>query len=538
MPESQTYLLSNTQTIMFRLLISNCLFFISTINFAQVASNVDFLGNWDPTRSSFTFNDIWGYTDENFNEYGIIGSLNYTHFIDLRNSGNLREIARIVGRNSSGWRDFKTYRHYAYGVSEGNNGSLQIFDLSGLPNVVTKIYDSQAFFTNCHNIFIDEANGRLYAMGTSTSNLVILDLNQNPAAPTLVGNIDLTGGYVHDIYVRNNIGYCSHGNEGLYVYDFSNPNNVILLGSLTSYQQQGYNHSSWLSSNGRVLTMADEDYGLAMKVVDVSDLTDIDVISTFKSTLEAAVSTNSIPHNPFIIGDKYAVVSYYHDGVQIYNIEDPANPVRAGYYDTYPTNTNYNGGFGSWGVFPFFPSGNIIASDITNGLFVVKPTFDLGYCRKTVYSRRTFEAGETINTHASENILLESGFHAKAGSEFSASIQACATAVTIDAINKDKEIGKELAIADLANSESIEKALIVYPNPFSNEFKLIGASITKILSTDIQLVNNLGQIIQPAIDNCGINCWSIRADNLRSGVYTLLMRQSGGEVLTKKIVKF
>jgi len=521
---------------MLKLLISHLLLLVSIISFSQISSNVNLLGNWDdnslPTRGGLNFNDIWGYTDENFNEYGIIGSVAYTHFIDLRNPESPTEITRIAGRNSSEWRDFKTYRHYAYGVSEGNGAGLQIFDLSGLPNVVTKVYDSQEFFTNCHNIFIDEANGRLYATGTSTSNIVILDLSLNPAAPTLIKNVNLIGGYVHDIYVKNHIGYCSHEARGLYVYDFSNPNDVVPLGSLTSYQDQGYNHSSWLSSNGNVLTMADENHDLAIKVVDVSDLTDINVISTFKSTLEASVATNSIAHNPFIIGDKYAVVSYYHDGVQIYDIENPANPVRAGYYDTYPNNTNYSGGVGSWGVFPFFPSGNIIASDINNGLFVVKPTFDLGYCRKTVYSARTFAAGENINTHASESVLLESGFHAQAGSTFKASIQACMTTAT-DIIERDKEVIKDLVI-----NEAAEKELVIYPNPFENEFNVVGTIITELPAGAIQLVNQLGQMIQPSIRNCGADCLAVQAAHLNSGIYTILIRQSGGVVVTRKVVKF
>ena len=527
---------------MFKLLISNCLLFISTISFTQVASNVDLLGNWDDNSirvlGNLSFNDVWGYTDENFNEYGIIGSTEYTHFIDIRNPENPVEVARIVGRSLSIWRDIKTYRHYAYSIADNGSGSLQIFDLSGLPNVVTKVYDSQAFFSNCHNIFIDEVHGRLYAVGSNKANIVVLDLKDNPANPTLLKNIALSEGYVHDIYVRDHIAYASHVyTSKLFVYDLSDVNAVKTLGNLSEYVDAGLNHSSWLSENGNVMVMADENKDLAMKVVDVSDLTDMNVISTFKSTLEEGVATNSIPHNPFIIGDKYVVVSYYHDGVQIYNIEDPTRPAKAGYYDTYPTNTNYAGSFGSWGVFPFFPSGNIIASDITNGLFVVKPTFDLGYCRKTVYSRRTFETGETVNTHASESILLESGFHAKAGSEFKASIQACATTVTQTAINTDKDLIQDLTIADLANSESVEKELMVYPNPFTNEFKLIGTGIKELLPTNIQLVNTIGQTIQPTISNCGLNCWSIRTDNLNSGVYTILMRQSGGEVMSQKVVK-
>lgn len=190
---------------MLKLPICNLLLLISTLSFAQVSSNVSFLGNWDDNSlrvlGTLSFNDIWGYTDENFNEYGIIGSAEYTHFIDIRDPKNPREIARIAGPSLSLWRDIKTYRHYAYSVSDNGSGSLQIFDLSGLPDVVTKVYDSQAFFTNCHNIFIDEVHGRLYAVGTNKADIVILDLKENPANPVLLKNITLSEGYVHDIYV-------------------------------------------------------------------------------------------------------------------------------------------------------------------------------------------------------------------------------------------------------------------------------------------------------------------------------------------------
>ncbi len=526
---------------MLKLPICNLLLLISTLSFAQVSSNVSFLGNWDDNSlrvlGTLSFNDIWGYTDENFNEYGIIGSAEYTHFIDIRDPKNPREIARIAGPSLSLWRDIKTYRHYAYSVSDNGSGSLQIFDLSGLPDVVTKVYDSQAFFTNCHNIFIDEVHGRLYAVGTNKADIVILDLKENPANPVLLKNITLSEGYVHDIYVRDHIGYASHVYKSkLTVYDFTNMDsiNAKVLGSLSNYVDAGLNHSSWLSENGKILTMADENRGLAMKVVDVSDLTDIEVVSTFKSALEAGVATNSIPHNPFIIGDKYAVVSYYHDGVQIYNIEDPANPVRAGYYDTYPNNTNYIGGFGSWGVFPFFPSGNIIASDITNGLFVLKPTFDLGYCRKTVYSASVFEKGEQINTHASESILLENGFHAQAGSEFSASIQACTGVVkSIEGLGTIAESAFSLEVSGLSTTKLLE-----YPNPFTNEFKLVGTIITELPTSAIHLINNLGQMVPLSISNCGTDCRTVQTGHLSSGVYTILIKQSGGAVLSRKVVKF
>ncbi|MFT5258124.1 MAG: choice-of-anchor B domain-containing protein [Arenicella sp.] len=44
---------------------------------------------------------------------------------------------------------------------------------------------------------------------------------------------------------------------------------------------------------------------------------------------------------------------------------------EVGYFDTYPANNNtdFNG---VWNVYPYFPSGNIIISDIDNGFFVIR----------------------------------------------------------------------------------------------------------------------------------------------------------------------
>jgi Secretion system C-terminal sorting domain len=109
-----------------------------------------------------------------------------------------------------------------------------------------------------------------------------------------------------------------------------------------------------------------------VKVADVSDLSDITVPPSqmFSSILLAPGHTNSIAHNPFIRED-LLFISYYHDGVQVYNISNPDSIYRVAYYDTNTDNTNYNGYLGCWGVYPFLSSGIIIASDINKGLFVL-----------------------------------------------------------------------------------------------------------------------------------------------------------------------
>ncbi|MBK8643370.1 MAG: hypothetical protein IPN15_14515 [Saprospiraceae bacterium] len=75
-------------------------------------------------------------------------------------------------------------------------------------------------------------------------------------------------------------------------------------------------------------------------------------------------------HNPFI-KDDYIYLAYYHDGVQIFNMADPKNPYKVAYFDTEPNNIDYSGYQGCWGVYPYLPSGRVIATDIANGFFVI-----------------------------------------------------------------------------------------------------------------------------------------------------------------------
>ena len=44
---------------------------------------------------------------------------------------------------------------------------------------------------------------------------------------------------------------------------------------------------------------------------------------------------------------------------------------EVGFFDTYPNN-NSTAIDGVWNVYPYFPSGNIIISDINNGFFVIR----------------------------------------------------------------------------------------------------------------------------------------------------------------------
>jgi len=335
--------------------------------FAQISFNIDLLSQWKDPVATF-YNEVWGFV-ENGREYAVLGSYKGTHIFDVTDPANPVKVDYIPGADSvCTHRDYHDYNGYLYMVADEGTSTLQILDLSFLPDSAPVVFDSDTFFTRSHNIFIDSSNGKMYSCGGDNNNGLRVFSLANPVEPFEMVNFSTPTGYVHDVYVRNDTAYANCANQGLYIYDFSNVLIPKLIGSLTAYPHQGYNHAGWLNSDGSVYVMADETVNKDVKILDVSDLGNITVIDTVNSGADTA--TDPIAHNVIILGN-YAYVSYYQDGLFIYNISDPANTAVSGYYDT---NTLNISSYGDWGVYPLLPSGILLASDMANGLFIFDPT--------------------------------------------------------------------------------------------------------------------------------------------------------------------
>ncbi|MBK9984438.1 MAG: choice-of-anchor B family protein [Saprospiraceae bacterium] len=371
-----------------------CLIFLPALAMTQISNNMTLLSNLDlpnlPSQYGCEYGDIWGYTAPNGTEVAIVATIEQILFVNITAPANPVIILAYTVTNAgtsttsqSLWRDFDTYQHFIYAVSDLQTAGLLIFDMSNVPTSISMVYQSNSVFSRAHTLFIDQLNGKLYAAGSNTQNngLKILDLSANPISPTLFASVPLNavgGGYVHDVYVRDNIAYCSHGSlSKIQIYDFNNlPTSFTVVGAIENYPEPGYNHSSWINDGGNTLIFTDETFGSDVKIVDISDPANISIgdIHTFYSELlGAGVPGASCAHNPYIIGN-LAYISYYEDGVQVFDITDPASVTSFAYYDTYPSNTQYNDYIGCWGVYPFFASGHIIASDMNNGLFVMEIT--------------------------------------------------------------------------------------------------------------------------------------------------------------------
>ena len=358
--------------------------FLLTILFADVLSgqsslNITLLDNWQDEQiisnsSEVRYNDCWGYV-QNGIEYAVIGSTEGIHFFEIKNNNTFEFVDFVEGKFSSTavvHRDIKIYKNFLFTVCDEGQSSLQIIDLSGLPNSVSVIGEIDTTFSKVHNIFIDETNDLMYACTITSmingvqSSPVAMQVYSivNPINPTLLysGPNDIPE--VHDAFVRDNIAYLNCGFDGLRVYDFSIPSNPVFLQNESIYQEQGYNHQGWMTPDGKTYVFADETNGKKVKKCSVKGDHTINIDRYFGTNSE----DNSVPHN-IMLDNNFAYVAYYNEGLRIYSIIG-SDTKEIAHYDTYPTESPFKMN-GAWGVYSDLPSGRILVSDRENGLFLL-----------------------------------------------------------------------------------------------------------------------------------------------------------------------
>lgn len=320
--------------------------------------------------------NIGGYVDHDGNEYALVGTDFGLSIVDVTDPDNPAIRFTVPGANSI-WREVKTYHDFAYVTTEGGGG-LTIVDLSQLPaNVNYYDYNGDGAIANqletIHALHVDTTKGFLYLYGSNigSGNTLFFDLS-DPANPTYAGEYVYPGGgsdaYVHDGYADNDTLYQSHIYAGFFtVVDVTDKANPVLLA--TQVTPTEFTHNTWLSVDHKTLFTTDENSGSFLGCYDISDLSNITELARFQT----APGSGAVIHNTHILND-FAVTSWYKEGVVITDVSRPANPVEVGHYDTYAQGSG-NGFNGCWGVYPFLPSGTVVASDIDNGLFVLTPTY-------------------------------------------------------------------------------------------------------------------------------------------------------------------
>lgn len=354
--------------------------------------------------------DNWGWTDpQTGREYALAGRNDGTGFVDITDPENPRYLGNLPltpGANPAAWRDMKTYKNHVFIVADGSGQhGMQVFDLTRLRTVRTpQTFAPDYLYTNiasAHNIVINEETGFAYSVGGSGGGeqcgggLHMIDIRE-PKHPKFVGCAadGRTGrrgtGYSHDavcvVYRGPDAKYqgreiCVGSNEtAISLQDVTDKANPVFISSV-GYPFVSYAHQGWFTEDQKYFYLDDEGdeidaqrdttgqnkakLGTRTMVYDMTDLDDPVLVNEYIGTVRSS------DHNLYVKGNKMYLANY-GSGLRIADISDPVNPREVAYLDTYPDDENQPQMVGAWSNYPYFKSGTIIVTSVSEGLFIVK----------------------------------------------------------------------------------------------------------------------------------------------------------------------
>ncbi len=348
----------------------------------QVDFNVSLIANAqitfeDSTPSQYkSYNDVWGWVDSDGVEYAIIGSGVGTSIFSLKDPASPSLLITVMG-DLAGWRDFKSYGNYIYAVADEGSDGLLIIDMSKAPDEITwknwkpslSILGQDPVLKQCHNLYIDSCYAYLAGCNNSSPRNLgafIIDLCQDPLNPQYISTTDSI--YAHDVYASNDRLYLSNLNHGFSIVDISDRTHPRTLAIQET--SSDFTHNAWASDDNQFLFTTDERLGAFVDAYNISNPDDIFLLDKYRPL--ASEKQGAIPHNVHY-HNGYLVISYYTDGLKIVDAHKPDNLVEVGSYDTYFFRDGTFGGH--WGAFPFLPSGLVLSSDRSTGLYVFMPDY-------------------------------------------------------------------------------------------------------------------------------------------------------------------
>jgi choice-of-anchor B domain-containing protein len=333
---------------------------MAQLGWSQAAKNMSLLSNVPYPHAT---SDAVGYVAAGV-EYAVVVHQDGTTLFSLANPSSPVVIQEIQALTFNLWHEVDIYQHYAYVSTEAADG-LRIIDLSSLPGQCAYKDTVINGMVTGHTLMVD--GDRLYVYGANTDNggASVYSLT-DPWNPVYIGGYQ--GTYVHDAYVRNDTCYMGDIYNGyMTMVDMTNPLAPVTLGSVLT--PSAFTHNSWLNDAGNICFTTDEVDAAYVAAYDVSNPSNIVEVGRYRSSLSNGLA---IPHNVKVLND-FLVVAYYKDGVNIVDASRPHNMIEVGYYDTHPAT---GGGFdGIWGLECYLPSGHIVACDMSQGVFVLDPTY-------------------------------------------------------------------------------------------------------------------------------------------------------------------
>jgi len=295
----------------------------------------------------------WGYVDPGTqNEYALICAGNR---LEIRNVTNPASpvLTRSVAATGGELKQVRPYSHYVM-ASNQSGVSLQVINMDSIatnPSFVVTIRSySVGGGAGSHALHID-GNYAYLGMNGAGPALRIVDIS-DPLNPVQVGQYQspLNNADSHDSYVKGDTAYVAFLGGGFSILDISNKTAPQSLADVT-YPSPRLTHNCWTTEDGKYLFTTDEVSNGYIRVWDVRDPRNPRQVGAWS----AGVPGSDV-HNVQVKGN-FLYASYYGEGVEVLDIEDPTQPIEVGHFDTDPL------GNGCWDFFNFFPSGTLVASN-------------------------------------------------------------------------------------------------------------------------------------------------------------------------------
>ena len=294
------------------------------------------------------------------------------------------------------WNDryYVVQSYQFFGGPDTDLGAI-ILDVTDLPDPesvkdVARIRNPESA-NGFHNIFIyKHSNGRVYLLATTQDSFAnVYDLGKavdGDVANALVGTVPVpegaTGDYrgYHDLYAAwhpdtSQDRFYGGGTGGYYVYNITDIENPTLEVSVVGVSGVSWGHTFTPSPDGRYAVGETEYQYAPLRIFDMKPVLDGEREVIRRPISAWTANWKNLAHNHEVRWP-YVFVSGYHDGLQVFTLQDPENPRTVAYFDTYigPRDVGAMGGIanGAFGVDVRNADGLIVVSDMTTGFWTFR----------------------------------------------------------------------------------------------------------------------------------------------------------------------
>jgi hypothetical protein len=241
---------------------------------------------------------------------------------------------------------------FQQGGADSDLGAV-VFDVTGLPDVSTvrevgRIREPETP-GGFHNMFAyKHSDGRVLLFTTvSAPHANVYDMDRflgGDANQGLIGTVPIPesafgpGGY-HDFYLAYDPAagqdkFYGAGRGGYYTYDVTAPEHPQLLFSLTGIPGATGGHTFTPTPDGAYAVTETEYQYAPLRIFDLRAAQAGEVRNISEPVGAWTADWEALAHNHEVRWP-YVFVSAYEDGLQIFNMMDPTNPVTVGWYYTY-----------------------------------------------------------------------------------------------------------------------------------------------------------------------------------------------------------